>query len=86
MAGGVRQVDRDELIWLLTYGLGQLPRSVVALMNDSRSEQNRKGRFFAAQALAGQLGRLEIMSDAPPPPPMRFADIEGGSGVPVIDG
>ena len=81
----MRQVDDDELTWLLMYGLQRMPRSLAAMIADRRPAEQRKGHFFAAQHLARQLGRLEIMSDAPPPPPFRFAAIEGGSGVPTMD-
>ncbi len=82
----MRQVNQDELTWLLVFGLEQLPASVRAMMHDRRPDTARKGAHLAAQQLAARLGRLEILSSAPPPPPFRFADIEGGSGVPMIEG
>lgn len=81
----MRQVNHDELTWLLMYGLMQLPASTMAMMTDRRSDQRRRGRHFAAQHLAAQLNWLKILSEAPDPPPFRKAEIEGGSGVPAID-
>ena len=81
----MRQVDSDELVWLIEYALGRLPASIRAMMADSRVEQQRKGLFFAAQKVAGHLGRLEILSSAPPPPPFRNGGLDGGSRVPPMD-
>ena len=82
----MRQVNREELIWMVMYALQRLPASTKAMMTDRRHEQEVKGRFFAAQRIAEHLGRLEILSDAPEPPPFRMADVEGGTGVPAVDG
>ena len=56
------------------------------MLTDQRPHQRRQGQHLAAQRLADQLSRLEMLSSAPEPPPIRFADIEGGSGVPSVDG
>ena len=35
--------------------------------------------------ISDKLSKLEILSDSPPPPPIRYADLEGVSGVPQQD-
>ena len=82
----MRQVNKDELVWLLSYGLQRLPASTMAMLIDGRSERRRVGQHIAAEHLAGHLDRLEILSVNPEPPPFRFADVDGGSGVPATDG
>ncbi|WP_174298799.1 hypothetical protein [Sphingomonas bacterium] len=81
----MRQVNQDELTWMMIYALQRLPASVQAMIADRRPDQRRRGQHFAAQRLAAALARLEILSDQPEPPPFRFADLDGGSGVPTVD-
>lgn len=80
----MRQVNRDELIHLLYAGMrGWTPTLRKQLASNITAERD-KARYIAAGILADQMHRLEILSEAPPPPPFRFANFEGGSGVPAV--
>ncbi len=80
----MRQVDRDELIHLLFAGMRGWTPSLRKMLNSNVQADRDRARYVAAGILADKLGRLEILSEAPPPPPFRFANFEGGSGVPPL--
>lgn len=82
----MRQVNRDEVLWLMEYGLQTLPRSVIKMLADPRAETQRQGRQIAARGLAKMLDRLELLSSAPEPPPFRTEESGVRSGVPPVEG
>ncbi|MFA6125094.1 hypothetical protein [Sphingomonas sp.] len=81
----MRQVDRDELIHLLFDGMRTWTPTLRKMFVSSIEAERSKGRYIAAGLLADRLKDLDILSQAPPPPPFRFANFEGGSGVPMVE-
>lgn len=80
----MRQVDRDELIHLLFSGMRGWTLTLRKQLSSNITADRDKARYIAAGILADKLQRLDILSQAPPPPPFSFANFEGGSGVPPI--
>ncbi len=64
----MRQVNREELEWLLFDGMRGLSATTRNMLVSRDAEQQRKGRKLVAAILADKLGRLEILSAAPEPP------------------
>lgn len=65
----MRQVDQEELIWKLQFRLNRLPASMRNALASRLPEQRRYAERAIAEDLANAgLARLEILSDAPPPP------------------
>lgn len=81
----MRQVDRDELIDRIQAAIRSWPKSIHKGLVDWRSTEQLRARVQGATIIADALKRLEILADSPPPPPTRYADLEGGSGVPSQD-
>lgn len=80
----MRQVDRDELIHLLFSGMRGWTPTLRKQLSSNITAERDKARYIAAGILADKLHRLDILSQAPPPPPFSFANFEGGSGVAAI--
>lgn len=81
----MRQVGLHELIDMIQSALRRLSSSQIGAMRDWRPAERLRGRLLAAETIARDLQRLEILSNAPPPPPYHYADLEGRSGVPPVD-
>lgn len=61
----MRQVDRDELIWMIFLALRRVPASAWRDAVDTRPEVQRRGRVAIATIVADALARLEVLSSAP---------------------
>lgn len=81
----MRQVDQEELVDRVQAAIGRWPKSIIKGMADHRHAEQLRARVQGAELIAAALGRLEILSSGPPPPPVRYADLDGGSGVPMRD-
>lgn len=81
----MRQVNMDELVNLLQYGLGRATRSQLKDLQHHDPNTRLRARLTVAAALADRMKRFEILTSAPPPPPIRYGAIDGVSGVPPID-
>lgn len=81
----MRQVNRDELINRIQSAIRSWPKSVLKGLADHRPTEQLRARLLGATMISDKLNRLEILSDSPPPPPIRYADLEGVSGVPQQD-
>lgn len=84
VAGEVR--GRAALEVFFTAAIDALPLSVLQGFGSNMSSVQRRARYEAAQLLFVVLDGFEALSGSPAPPPMRFADYEGGSGVPAVGG
>lgn len=78
----MRQVNKDELVHVLVYAIGRLPKSMIVRLKDGRPEVEGQARHMAAGFIADFLGRWEILSSAPPPPPFRRSGT--GTGAPML--
>jgi hypothetical protein len=81
----MRQVDRDELINRIQAAIRGWPKSILRGLADHRPTEQLRARLLGATMISDKLSKLEILSDSPPPPPIRYADLEGVSGVPAQD-
>lgn len=81
----MRQVDRDELVNRIQAAIRGWPSSVLRGLADHRPSEQLRARLLGATIISDKLSRLEILTDSPAPPPFRYADLEGGSGVPAQD-
>lgn len=81
----VRQVNQDELVDRIQAAIRDWPKSVLKGLTDHRPDERLRARVAGATMIAGKMKRLEILSDSPPGPPIRYAAIDGGSGVPPQD-
>ena len=81
----MRQVNEDELIYRIQAAIRSWPRSLIKALSDHRPAEQLRARVQGATIISDKLSRLEILSDSPPGPPVRYADLDGGSGVPPQD-
>lgn len=77
----MRQVNQDELVHLLVNGLREVSPSLLKQLADGRQKVAGDARYLAAGVIAAKLQRLEILSNAPEPPPFR----RGGGRAPMIE-
>lgn len=59
----MRQVNRDELAYMIAQALRQAKPSVLNMLVDRRPDQQRKGRAMVALAIVDELRHLEVLSD-----------------------
>lgn len=77
----MRQVQHDELVWTLTFQLRRLRPAVIKMLASPDAAIRHRGADVIANLLAEKsLKRLEILTDAPPPPPF------GHGGASVAEG
>ena len=81
----MRQVNHDELVNRIQAAIRQWPKSVLKGLADHRPDERLRARVEGANIIADGMKRLEILADSPPPPPLRFRALDGGSGVPAQD-
>lgn len=79
----MRQVNHDELVNRIQAAIRSWPTSVLKGLADHRPDERLRARVQGAAFIAESLKRLEILADSPEPPPIRYAAIDGGSGVPA---
>lgn len=72
----MRQVGQDELVNILQSALRKLKPSAIKGLTDWRPTERLRARVMAAQLIAQDLKRLEILADAPEPPPFRYPDLK----------
>lgn len=81
----MRQVNREELVYVLQSALRKLTPAQIAMMRDHRPAQKLQARVSAAETIATVLDRFEILSSAPKPPSFRYADLGDPSGAPPVE-
>lgn len=78
----MRQVNHDELVDRIQAAIRGWPKSLLKALTDHRADERLRARVWGAEVIAGRLSKLEILTDSPPGPPVRYAALDGGSGVP----
>jgi hypothetical protein len=81
----MRQVNHDEFVDRIQAAIGRWPRYVLKGLGDHRPTERLRAQLQGAEIIAAALNRLEILTDSPLGPPIRYADLDGGSGVPAQD-
>jgi hypothetical protein len=81
----VRQVNEDELIYRIQAAIRNWPRSLLKGLTDRRPAEQLRARVQGATIISDKLSKMEILTDSPPGPPIRYADLDGGSWVPPQD-
>lgn len=81
----MRQVNHDELVYRIQAAIRSWPRSLLKGLTDHRPAEQLRARVQGATIISDRLAKMEILTDSPPGPPVRYADLDGGSGVPAQD-
>lgn len=81
----MRQVDRDELIYRIQAAIRKWPKAILKGLADHRHTEQLRARVNGAAIIADDMRKLEILASTPPGPPVHYADLDGGSGVPPQD-
>lgn len=81
----MRQVGHDKLINRIQSAIRSWPRSLLKGLTDHRPAERLRARVQGATIIGDRLSKMEIKTDSPPGPPVRYADFDGGSGVPAQD-
>ena len=80
-----RQVDRNELIYRIQAAIRKWPKAILKGLADHRHTEQLRARVNGAAIIADDMRKHESLADTPPGPPVRYADFDGGSGVPAQD-
>jgi hypothetical protein len=80
----MRQVNLDELIDILQASMRKITKSQFKGLQHHSADERLRARVTVATMMAADFKRLEILSSAPPGPPIRYGALDGGSGVPPI--
>jgi hypothetical protein len=81
----MRQVNHDELRNILQAGLRRVPVSQIKALQHHEPAHRLRTRLQIAEVLMKDLGRLEILTNAPPPPPFRYPDIGDAPDAPMTE-
>lgn len=80
----MRQVGADELVQIIQSALRRLTRRQVTAMAHHDPTERLRARVAAGRVVAGEMARLEVLSDTPEGPPIRYADLGDPSGAPPV--
>jgi hypothetical protein len=68
---GMRQVNRDELIYMIASAIRRWPSSLLRDLKDQRQEVRDRARVTAAASIVDRsLNRFEVLCETPLPPDM----------------
>jgi len=59
--------------------------SQIKALQHHEPAQRLRARLRVAEVLMKDLGRLEILTNAPPPPPFRYPDLGDAPDAPMVD-
>ena len=72
----MRQIDQDELVAIVASALRATNKPAIAKLLHHDAATALTARLLVAGSIASAMRRLEILTDAPEPPPFQWPDAD----------